>query len=96
MNNDTTENSNKLIKDFLGKENELCRSLSAPQFHKSWDWIMPVIKKIRGIVNEELTIDEFDNNRYLENRLSPYNYDIKSINKAVVEFIKWYNLNKSR
>ena len=61
------------------------------KYHKSWDWLIPVIKKIREIINTELSIDEFDLNRNLAQRLNPYDYSIESIHKGVVEFIKWYN-----
>jgi len=65
-----------------------------PPFHSSWDWLMPVVKKIREVVNEKLSFADFDDHRGLEQRLNPYTYNIKSIHKGVVEFIKWYNENK--
>ena len=61
------------------------------KYYYDWNWLIPVIKKIREVVNTELSIDDFDKHRGLEQRLNPYNYDIDSIHKGCVEFIKWYN-----
>lgn len=61
-------------------------------FNTDWNWLMEVIEKIRGIVNTELSVDDFDKHRGLEQRLNPYNYDIQSIYNGCIEFIKWYNL----
>lgn len=98
-----TEN-NKIIAKFSGRasqlnmtEHELTQEYIADdemEYHCSWDWLMPVVKKIREIVNVEMSIDEFDDHRGLEQRLNPYTYDIESIHKGVVEFINWYNENK--
>jgi hypothetical protein len=65
------------------------------KYHTSWDWLIPVVKKIRGIINEEMSFEDFDNHRGMEQRLNSYTYDIESIHKGVVEFIKTYNHNKS-
>lgn len=57
------------------------------KYQTSWDWLIPVIKKIREVV--EL------NNMQLYNsfaqRLNPFEYNIESIYDGVVEFIKNYN-----
>ena len=57
------------------------------KYQTSWDWLIPVIKKIREVV--EL------NNMQLYNsfaqRLNPFEYSIESIYDGVVEFIKNYN-----
>ena len=64
------------------------------KFNSSWDWLMPVVKKIREVINTELNFSDFDDQRGYDQRLNPYNYDIDSIYKGAVEFIKWYNENK--
>lgn len=67
------------------------------QYHKSWDWLMPVVEKIEQTKMASITIhaknlahisfnyrtDIFFNGSLIENT-----YD------AVIEFIKWYNKNK--
>lgn len=64
------------------------------KYRTSWDWIMPVIKKIREIVNVELCIDDYYLHEGLRQRLNPFDYDIDSIYKGAIEFIKWHNDNK--
>lgn len=63
-------------------------------FHESWDWLMPCIKKIREILNTELSFNDYDNWRYLQVTLNPFNYDIDFIHSKVVVFIQWYNNQK--
>lgn len=65
------------------------------KFHSSWDWLIPVIKKIREIINVKLNIDSFEEIKEQKLTLNPYDYDIEQVYKAVVEFIKWYNQNKN-
>lgn len=89
------EESNKLIAVFMGWESEAV--LEGNHFyHTNWDHLIPVLKHIREVVNVELTFEEFDNNRGLEQRLNPYEYDIDSIYKGVIEFIKTYNHIKNK
>ena len=64
-------------------------------FESSWDWLIPVLKKIREIVNRDLSINDFYENKGLEQRLNPYDYDIDSVYKGAVEFIKYYVLERS-
>ena len=92
---------NKIIAEFMGYEiiyrpnsngfieisdTELC-DVDDLEYHKSWDWLMPVISKI--------TKDE----RYVENEyresimdVVPYG-NIEDTIKTIVEFIKEYNQN---
>tara|TARA_Y100000022_G_scaffold200664_1_gene217250 strand:+ start:221 stop:592 length:372 start_codon:yes stop_codon:yes gene_type:complete len=63
------------------------------KYHKSWDWLRPVVKKIDAYANEEMSFNEFDNYRdkyVFIHDLSVHN-DIKDIYNQVVEFIKEYN-----
>ena len=60
--------------------------LSELEYHTSWDWLMPVVEKIKDLgYSQEL--DKIDNVLTCDLR-------INSLYKAVVEFIKWYNENK--
>lgn len=61
------------------------------KYHTSWDWLIPVVKKIREVVNTEMSFEQFDNHRHIADRLNVYDYDIESIHKGVIEFIKRYN-----
>lgn len=53
-----------------------------PDYEGSWDWIMPVLQKIKVIVCET----EF-NYRFTRALLS---FDIKAVYAAVIDFINWY------
>ncbi len=65
------------------------------QYHKSWDWLIPVIKQVREITNVELSINDFECVREMELTINPYDYTIEQVYQASVDFIKWYNnLNK--
>ena len=41
-----TQENNKMIAEFLGKDHELNQCISAPQYYTEWDWLMPVVDKI--------------------------------------------------
>jgi len=106
----TTTESNKLIAEFMElKEGKkyLSPSLEEPEaiglgmyvsvdemrYHASWDWLMPVVEKIDTLFGEDDTVDDMINrvhNAVLH--FSPLNKGI--VYNAVVEFIKYYNLNK--
>lgn len=71
------------------------------RFHCSWDWLMPVIYKIKdldGLFPEddedspelEEAMDKFEE-LFLDN--NPVMESIEAANEAVVEFITWYNEN---
>jgi hypothetical protein len=69
-------------------------------YHTSWDWLMPVVRKCREIMND-FGIESIEYN-FLENNIFQTDYtlidflngDIDCINERVVRFIKWYNENK--
>jgi len=61
-------------------------------YDDSWDWLMPVLKKIDSYANEVMSIDEFDNYRSSYKMISsPTHYEIDYVHTQAVEFIKWYN-----
>ena len=69
------------------KENGSCIELEDLQYHSSWDWLMPVLKKI----NSEIS----PNTRGLWRMIiNPTEYDIENVYEQVVEFIKQQNKNK--
>ncbi len=68
-------------------------------YHKEWNWLMPVVDKIRDIKNEcKLSNKDVYNrkdrgfglysNKFLVNTNFNYTYN------GVIEFIKWYSENK--
>lgn len=61
------------------------------KFHESWDWLMPIIQKIERL--DTLDKDK-DFNKQLDRVICKFIYtDIKTMYKAVIKFIKWYNEN---
>ena len=68
----------KLIEKKHGKGNNGFR------FHTSWDWLMPVLKKI----NLHLHPDTYGLWRMIN---VPTEYTIEEVHAQVVEFIKTYN-----
>ena len=63
-------------------------------YHTSWDWLMPVIHRIRDHVNVDMGFEEYDDWRENFKQIDPYNYSLEQCYKAVVEFIKQYNDEK--
>jgi len=57
------------------------------EFNSSWEWLMPVLKRI----NLKLTPQNYSEWRMISR---PTEYDISSVHNQTVEFIKFYNKNK--
>ena len=88
-----TQENNKMIAEFMGYEvkHNKCYSpkyndgtIAPMQFHKSWDWLMPVVNKI-----EEYLSANVGKVGYFDECLSSNDLDIRY--NAVVEFINQYN-----
>jgi len=54
------------------------------KYHSSWDWLMPVVKKI-----QQLEIKQFDKKKPIMNALM--DVDIESLYNSALWFILWYN-----
>ena len=81
----TTEN-NKLIAEFMGMEDyQEMGEYVTPNYHKSWDWLMPVVAKI----SRDAKYWEDEYREYLLD-VVPYGH-IKDVYDAVVNFINQYN-----
>jgi hypothetical protein len=99
------KSDNELIAEFMGLERAKANrdyffiqeysAYVAPDnilYHKSWDWLMPVVEKIAEISAEKKgqTIDKaFE----LIDSL-PITSKLEWVYKGVVEFIKWFNQQK--
>ncbi len=51
------------------------------QYHTSWDWLMPVLKKINGQISPNVC-------GLWRTITNPYEFSIEEVYKQVVEFIK--------
>ncbi len=96
-----TELNNRLIAEFMGMNlgvpndnsvmiqmtpqgNEVV-PIESMEYHTSWDWLMPVVRKI-------LTNENYIDLTQRENIMDSLPYGIEDDTyDAVVEFIKWYN-----
>lgn len=77
--------SNKLIAEFMGiEDHQWMGEYVTPNYHTSWDWLMPVVGKI-----EKYLWDNQGNVGYFDECLQ--SNDIEVRHQAVIEFIKWYN-----
>ena len=83
-----------LFLTFLGMDIE--KMYDFENFNMDWNFIIKIIKQIREIVNTEFSIDEYSESKGLVERLNPYNYDIESVQKGCLEFIKGYNFRKGQ
>ncbi len=95
------EKDNKLIAEFMGYEvkHNKCYSpkyndgtIAPMQFHKSWDWLMPVVVEIvRDEDYQNYGFREYHNLWMMHN--VPYGC-IDEVYEAVVTFIKSFNTKK--
>ena len=76
---------NKLIAEFMGGQKILndCYQLEGLHYHKSWDWIIPVVQKIEvefeGVPQELINLSLYSN--------------LNEVYCSVVEFIYNYKNN---
>ncbi len=114
--NELREN-NKLIAEFMGLVKSSYRNMYWTEkskegfgegelvnllYHTSWDWLMPVVDRIEGIIDEhgcakynvrveQSWVDIIDNHTSDEIVKVDGDNRREATYKAVVEFIKWYN-----
>ena len=59
-------------------------TLKQLKYHSSWDWLIPVLKKIKSLDVDMSTWRMITH---------PLDYDIEMVSKQSAEFIQWYNKN---
>lgn len=88
----TTIEGNKLIAEFMGVT-ELTFAdgyATSGKYHESWDWLMPVARKILELVND---LDDFRTD--YEKIADAMTYiEISLVWETVIEFIENYNDQK--
>lgn len=71
-----------------------CSIYGEELFHRSWDWLMPVVEKIEGLSNDKKIIDWSRQSKTIfDFKLT--DSKIEAVYNASVEFIKWYNEQKN-
>jgi|TARA_R110000822_G_scaffold34607_1_gene98192 hypothetical protein len=81
-------NDNKLIAEFMGVKYPMLKG-SDLQYHTSWDWLMPVLKKI----NLQIHPDTYGLWRMIN---TPTEYPIENVHAQAVYFIKEHNNGSTR
>ena len=75
--------------------NDIFRSTEL-KYHSSWDWLMPVVEKIKNTIGFK-SIDECSEKEWYASigvtRLT-ITSDIQTVWYAVINYIKWYNAKK--
>lgn len=104
-----TQQNNKMIAEFMevvfhDDENQYYNADglhigNTLQYHTSWDWLMPVLNKIRSF-DCEFDIEQIGvfevsyGGNWIGKSISHYEFDLDLTYEAVVEFINQYNKNK--
>ena len=64
------------------------------KYHTSWDWLMPVVEKIKILVMEDDSDELYNSEEWDNITHTLVQIEIKSVYQAVVEFINEYNKTK--
>ena len=92
---------------YFQKNDEACIP-EAMCYHSSWDWLMPVVEKIESLPDEENngkfffkiyqdSVSIFNNGDYINELIEVMGQGsrLNNVYQACIEFIKWYNEQKS-
>jgi len=96
-----TDMGNILIAEFMGinlgeyttypEESPTQYAVNDLEYHTSWDWLMPVVEKIKTSVMEDDSDELYNSEEWDNITHTLVQIEIKSVYKAVVEFIKEQN-----
>lgn len=93
---DEIQEGNRLIAEFMGDNVNYEYNRQSPsnktvkkilRYHTSWDWLMPVIKKIKDWV----PVNNMGISLYQPINKELQLLDIETTFNAVIKFITWYN-----
>lgn len=97
MSNEEILENNKLIANFMGVQ------VGEESYNKSWGWLMSVVEKIEKenmmatvvIIRDKCQITLFDyESTPMFAKTVEANDKLKATWLCIVEFVKWYNLNR--
>jgi hypothetical protein len=85
---------NALVKEF-----QKMQGLPEKDYYNSWDWLMPVYRKIRDIINERSKYDKHTRTSYdlleLDAQMAICEVDIEKAFISIVKFIECWNASKA-
>lgn len=107
MNQQEITEGNKLIAEFMSKENPFhegqyivfdgfAYTPDEMKFNTSWDWIMPVIQKIFSMPFGDTPGLSGYFDRHMDEYSFGFHCPIEFVFDKVVDFIKWYNYQKNK
>lgn len=68
------------------------------EYHKSWDWLMPVVKKIKSLDDSIFNYHVSNMTQFKLQKEAllniPITTDIGTVYSQIVDFINWYNYAK--
>jgi hypothetical protein len=78
----------------LGEEYQGCLISIWAEYHKSWDWLIPIIDKITSM-DEYPKFKDYTSSIISEGGIYINTKFIENTWEDVVKFIEWHNLNKT-
>lgn len=89
---DTSSYRNERIMYFLYSKNGI--TTSQVLYDSSWDWLMPVVKKISNFNSSKLPKESAGWYAYHSFESNLFEVDINMVFENAVKFIEWYNTQK--